>query len=444
MRAEFPPTGTIVVVGGGLAGLTAAAYLARAGRDVTVFERAPTLGGRAASQSQAGFTFNRGIHAIYTGGAMSEVLAELGVTYAGGSPKQTFVLDHDRLLPFPTSPLALLRSPLLSPADKLALIRFFAALPKLDAPALAKASVQDWLDGAVQRPRVRRLLHTFVETLVYTTALDLVSAEVLVDKLQRILKHPVHYVDGGWQTLVEGLRRVATAAGAHLLSGVPVEAIEVVNGRAAGVRTRDGHRLAAVAVIVATNPQDASKLIDAGNNPALRQLVDRLTPVYLACLDVALSALPDPRHPVVQALDRPLFFSTQSRYARVAPDGAALVHAFTPVDPRQAPDAHRAEQELEGLLDLAQPGWRQRVVRRTFLPRILAVGALPTADRGGFAGRPGPRVPGIDNLYLAGDWIGPRGFLADASFASAREAARLVLRQVHAGGSSGQLTAAAA
>ena len=38
---------TIVVVGGGLAGLAAAAYLARAGRSVTVLERGGTAGGRA-------------------------------------------------------------------------------------------------------------------------------------------------------------------------------------------------------------------------------------------------------------------------------------------------------------------------------------------------------------------------------------------------------------
>src|SRR5919107_4932587 len=41
--------------------------------------------------------------------------------------------------------------------------------------------------------------------------------------------------------------------------------------------------------------------------------------------------------------------------------------------------------------------------------------------------RPGPRVPGLDNLYLAGDWVGSEGFLVDASMASAHRAAELVL-----------------
>jgi phytoene dehydrogenase-like protein len=67
------------------------------------------------------------------------------------------------------------------------------------------------------------------------------------------------------------------------------------------------------------------------------------------------------------------------------------------------------------------------LVKRQYLPRIEAVGTLPTAREGGFSGRPGFRVTGLDNLYLAGDWVGPEGFLIDASMASARRAAEVVL-----------------
>ena len=76
-----------------------------------------------------------------------------------------------------------------------------------------------------------------------------------------------------------------------------------------------------------------------------------------------------------------------------------------------------------------QPGWRDVLVKRQYLPRIEAVGTLPTASGGGFAGRPGPQVPGLTNLYLAGDWIGPEGFLVDASMASARRVAQLLLQR---------------
>jgi len=159
----------------------------------------------------------------------------------------------------------------------------------------------------------------------------------------------------------------------------------------------------------------------------LRRLVDRLIPARVACLDVALGSLPSPDVPVVQDLDGPRFMTAQSLYSRVAPEGGALVYTFKQLDPRAPGDPREDERDLEALLDAAQPGWRDVLVDRQYLPRIEAVGAMPSAESGGFAGRPGPRVPGPENLYLAGDWVGPEGFLVDASVASARNAARLVL-----------------
>lgn len=51
---------SIVVIGGGFAGLAAACYLAKAGFCVTVLEKNGSLGGRARSFTEAGFTFDMG------------------------------------------------------------------------------------------------------------------------------------------------------------------------------------------------------------------------------------------------------------------------------------------------------------------------------------------------------------------------------------------------
>jgi phytoene dehydrogenase-like protein len=212
-----------------------------------------------------------------------------------------------------------------------------------------------------------------------------------------------------------------------MVSDAQVEGIEIGDGHARSVRLRDGSVVRASAVVVATSPRDAAKLVDGAEHPAMRQIVDGLLPARIACLDVALNRLPVPDRPIVQDLDGPRFMSAQSVYSRVAPEGAALIISFKQLDPRHPGDPREDERDLEDLLDAAQPGWQAALVKRQYLPRIEAVGTLPTAREGGFSGRPGPRVTGLDNLYLAGDWVGPEGFLIDASMASARRAAELVL-----------------
>ena len=426
METRFSQT-DVVVVGGGMAGLTAACYLARAQMEVTVIEKASNLGGRAVTQDFEGFRFNRGGHALYTGGAASRILEELGVSYDYGIPKRTFVMQGGKMSSFPADPLGFLRTDLLNAGDKLALVRLFVALGAAKPRALANTSVQDWLDHNVRRPQLRRLMMGLARTFVYSTALDLVSAELFVEKLQRALRHPVHYVDGGWGTLVDGLRFAAERAGARIVSNTYVDGVEFDDGHARGVRLRDGSHVRASAVVVATSPRDAAKLVDGGEHPVMCQIVEGLIPARIACLDVALERLPVPDRPVVQDLDAPRFMSAQSVYSRVAPEGAALIISFKQLDPRYPGDPREDERDLEDLLDTAQPGWRGAQVRRQYLPRIEALGALPNAREGGFAGRPGPRVPGLDNLYLAGDWVGSEGFLVDASMASAHRAAELVL-----------------
>ncbi len=75
-----------VIVSGGIAGLTTAAFLARAGRDTVVLERSKETGGRAKTKESKGFLFNLGPHALYATGAGRAVLDELGVEVSGHYP----------------------------------------------------------------------------------------------------------------------------------------------------------------------------------------------------------------------------------------------------------------------------------------------------------------------------------------------------------------------
>lgn len=64
------------------------------------------------------------------------------------------------------------------------------------------------------------------------------------------------------------------------------------------------------------------------------------------------------------------------------------------------------------------------VAASRYLRRMVVAGAFPIPESGGIAGRPGIASTGIDRVLVAGDWIGPDGFLADAAIASGDAAGR--------------------
>jgi phytoene dehydrogenase-like protein len=105
-----------------------------------------------------------------------------------------------------------------------------------------------------------------------------------------------------------------------------------------------------------------------------------------------------------------------------------MIHVSKYLSSDSKTDPKSVEPELEEFLDLVQPGWREVLVERCFLPNITIVSSMTTAAQGGLSGRAGPEVPGIRNLYVAGDWVGPDGWLSDASRVSGKRAAELILR----------------
>lgn len=70
----------VVIVGAGISGLTAAAYLAKEYHDVLLIEKSPQLGGLMGGFVKDGFTFDSGIRGLENAGTLFPLLKQLGIT----------------------------------------------------------------------------------------------------------------------------------------------------------------------------------------------------------------------------------------------------------------------------------------------------------------------------------------------------------------------------
>src|SRR5262245_62104174 len=420
---EEPRKIDLVVIGGGLAGLIAATLAARAGKRIRLFEKARTLGGRATTQVRNGFHFNLGPHALYRAGQAASILRELGVHVQGGIPPASggYAIAQQKKHTLPGGFVSLLTTSLFGLSAKLETARLLGSLAKIDTRLLHEITVQEWLAQAVSHPSVRQLMQALFRVSTYTNDPEQQSAGAALLQAQMALSSSVTYLDGGWQTLVENLHAVARQAGVHIETSRHVTSIthqETVQG----VQLDDGSFLPADATIITGSPAEAVTLVHGTTKAVMQGWAAATVPVKAACLDVGLSRLPQPNARFALGVDQPWYLSVHSAVARLAPTNGAVIHVAKYLPSSSTTDAKADERELEALLDLVQPGWRKVLVERRFMPHLTVSHALVSASEGGLAGRPGPTVPGVQNLYVAGDWVGPEGMLADASFASAKRA----------------------
>lgn len=154
-------TPRIAVIGGGIAGLTAAYELTRRGADVALYEASARLGGKIHTERHDGLLIDTGPDSfLSTKPAALQLVAELGLQHAvidtladGGG---TFILRNGRLMPLPEGLTllvpadfrAIARTPLLSPLGK--------ARMALDVLIPPRRSEADESIGSFVRRRVGR------------------------------------------------------------------------------------------------------------------------------------------------------------------------------------------------------------------------------------------------------------------------------------------------
>ena len=328
LRARYD----VVVVGGGHNGLTAAAYLARAGRSVLVLERLDHLGGAAVSEPVfAGVDARLSRYSYLVSLMPRQVVDELGLglrlvrrrvssyTPVPGDPARALLVDNGDA----AATAASFESVTGTTTESVAWQRFYtmvghmarAVFPTVTAPLLSADAMRERVgDDDAWQSLVRRPLAEVVER---TFANDTVRGVVLTDGLigtfaaagskslqqnRCFLYHDIGGGTGDWDVPVGGMGAVtgaltaaASSAGAQLLTGARVTSVapdgEVAWADASGA----SHRVGAGHVLAGCAPATLARLMgeDPGELPEGAQLK----------VNMLLSRLPRLRDTTVDPVD---------------------------------------------------------------------------------------------------------------------------------------------
>jgi phytoene dehydrogenase-like protein len=266
-------------------------------------------------------------------------------------------------------------------------------------------TVTQWLDRKIRSEYLREYAEMLIRVSNYSVEFCHLSARAALRQVSLALRKGVLYLDGGWQTLVEGL---------------------VGRARSLGVEFIYGKRLARL------DEFRANGMVLAVAPAAVEQITGIRLPTrrasYVACLDLCLTTWEVGASTVALALDRPLYYSVHSAVARLAPEGGATIHIAKYLRDEER-DHVALRRELEEYAGLLIPQWRDYSDYVRFLPRLQVSAAIPDTS-----GRASEKLPGFDHIAIAGDWVGSQGMLADAAVASALKAAQIVRGVKEAGG----------
>src|ERR1041385_4184000 len=150
----------VAVIGGGIAGLTAAFYLQRKGIPVTLYEAGDRVGGVIQSLRQDGFLAEFGPNTILeTSPKISQLVRDAGLESRRLDPdpkaEARFVVRYKRPIEMPTKPLGFFTTDLFTVKAKLAVLREPFVKPRRDgveesiAQFVVRRFNQEFLDHAI-------------------------------------------------------------------------------------------------------------------------------------------------------------------------------------------------------------------------------------------------------------------------------------------------------
>ena len=265
---------SVVVIGGGLAGLVAARHLAAGGADVTLYEADDTVGGRVTTQTDAGCTLDRGFQVLIT--AYPAVQRELdldALDLRRFSPGATIARPGSRSvladpLGDPTAAIASLRTDEVTTTDKLrtlALRQDLATRAYDDLLDRPDTSIRGWLqEWGFSEQYTNNFIAPFYGGITLDRSLS-TSKRVFEYTFKALSDGDSAVPADGMAAIPRQLATAAADAGATIHTDEAVT--ELRENRRRAVVVTDSDRRAVDAVVVATAPQSAARLTSCESIP---------------------------------------------------------------------------------------------------------------------------------------------------------------------------------
>ena len=209
----------VVIIGGGIAGLTAALDLQRAGREVLLFEAESDLGGNIRTLTEGEFRMERGPHS-FMGSAehVWRLIDDLGigdqVEEAAPVAANRYIFRRGALHPLPLSPWTFLGSGLLSPGAKLRL----AMEPFIRASGTPSDTAWDFFTRRFGKEATSWIMSPFISG-IYAGDIHALGARAAFPKFWRFEQESGSMIRGAMRYMKAKKQRLA-AEGKELRKGL--------------------------------------------------------------------------------------------------------------------------------------------------------------------------------------------------------------------------------
>ncbi|GAA0624660.1 phytoene desaturase family protein [Sporichthya brevicatena] len=325
MRTVSGPTDRVVVVGAGLAGLSAALRLAGAGREVVVLEREDLPGGRAGRLDRDGYRFDTGPTVLTMPGLVADALDCVGedlddwLDLLPLTPAYRARFADGSSLDVHTDPDAMAGAitELCGPAESDGYRRMVRWLHRL-----YRYEMRDFIDRNVDSPlglltpnlarlvaaggfgrlapRVGRYLRddrtrrvfTFQAMYAGRSPYDALALYAVISYMDTVAG--VYFPRGGMHALPAALAGAATKHGVDIRYGTEVARVERAGGRAVAVHTAAGERIACDALVLTPDLPTAWHTLLGGGPRRLSRL--GYSPSCVLLLAGSTATYPDRAH----------------------------------------------------------------------------------------------------------------------------------------------------